>query len=63
MLNDHDPCPVNGQWKGKPMQSVPASFLDWLDGQPWLAKKHPDVKEYIARNRKAINQDLEKEDR
>lgn len=48
---------------GKKMQDVPASYLDWLDGQGWLERKHPDVKDYIDRNRKAINQDLEREDR
>lgn len=62
-LTDDSPCPVNGRHTGQPMKDVPANYLDWLDGQGWLEHKHPDVKNYIARNREAINQDLEREER
>lgn len=59
-LTDDSPYPGNGEHHGKKMKDVPSTFLDWLDGQPWLASKHPDVKRYIAKSRKAINQDLDR---
>ena len=62
-LDDSSPCPVNGQHSGVPMGKVPSQVLDWYDGQPWLEKKYPEVKRYIARVRKAINQDLERGER
>lgn len=39
------------------MKDVPSSYLDWLSGQSWIGK-WPQVEEYIARSRKAIDQDL-----
>ena len=63
MLTDQDLCPVAGQYHGKPMEKVPASFLDWLDDQPWLSHKYPEVADYITRNRKAIDQELKEQGR
>lgn len=62
-LTDDSPCPVNGDHLGKPMVKVPSSYLDWLSGQEWLERKYPEVREYIRRSRKAIDQDLEREGR
>lgn len=40
------------------MVDVPAEYLDWVIDQDWLWK-WPDVEEYIERNRKEINMELE----
>lgn len=57
-LRDKDPMPF-GQHAGRPMQKVPASYLDWLDGQSWLSTKYPEVKAYIDHNRAVIDKELE----
>lgn len=44
------------------MISVPSSFLDWFMGQEHLRNKYPEVVDYITRNKKAIDQDLEDEE-
>lgn len=41
------------------MGEVPAAYFDWLLGQPWL-KEWPAVAAYIEKNKKAIDQDLER---
>jgi hypothetical protein len=52
-LDDLDPMPW-GQYKGKPMQNVPASYLHWL----WCNGKREDkacpVADYIRRNIQAL---------
>lgn len=58
MLTDKSPCPVQGKHHGKPMEQVPADYLDWLVGQPWCRSKYPAVDDYVARNRKAIDLEL-----
>ena len=63
MLTDQDPCPVQGQHHGKPMEKVPASFLDWFVGQSWASRKYPEVVAYVEKNRVAIDAELEEEDR
>jgi uncharacterized protein (DUF3820 family) len=60
-LNDVDLFPF-GEHKGKPMMSVPASYLDWLRCQPWL-KQWPAIAEYIGRSARAIEWELKAEGR
>lgn len=60
-LTDLDPMPF-GEHKGKPMMNVPSSYLDWLRGQKWI-DKHPQVRDYIDRSWKAIQQDLKRKER
>lgn len=55
-LTDQDPMPF-GIHKGKPMEKVPASYLDWLHGQPWISS-WPRVLAYIEANRKVIDEEL-----
>lgn len=55
-LTDNDPFPF-GAHKGKPMQEVPATYLDWLIDQPWIGR-WPAVVEYITRNQVVINKEL-----
>lgn len=55
-LSDDDPMPF-GAHKDKPMRDVPADYLDWLHGQPWL-DKWIRVKKYIENNRDAIDKEL-----
>lgn len=40
-----------GQYKGQKMANVPASYLLWLDDQPWLK---PDLKAYIKENKDVL---------
>ena len=61
-LLDSSPCPVSGKHTGKPMSAVPAAYLDWLVGQEHLCRKYPEVVEYVARNRHAIDEELDDED-
>lgn len=60
-LSDQDPMPC-GAHQGTKMQAVPAKYLDWLDGQPWLkTTRNPEwqaVREYINENRDAIQADI-----
>lgn len=62
-LTDKDRCPVSGEQFGKLMENVPAGFLDWLGDQPWAEKKYPEVVDYINRNRKVIDMELEEQGR
>jgi len=55
-LTDNDLFPF-GIHKGRPMQKVPATYLDWLIDQPWI-KSWPAVEEYIERNRKVLDREL-----
>lgn len=59
-LTDKDPMPF-GKHKGKPLEKVPAGYLDWLDGQPWL-DAHPGVRDYIAANRSVIDKELKEQE-
>jgi len=47
-----------GKYKGRPMNTVPAKYLDWLHDQSWIVD-WPLVKDYIERNRTVIDQELE----
>ena len=55
-LKDSDPMPF-GCHKDKPMEKVPAGYLDWFVGQPW-ADKYPSVVDYVNRNRNIIDKEL-----
>lgn len=60
-LTDEDEMPF-GEHKFKKMKAVPARYLDFIDGQPWISQ-WPAVRDYIKKNRRSINQDLERHDR
>ena len=45
-LEDTSPIPF-GQYKGRPMQNVPASYLLYCWDQSWLAFEYPEVYAYI----------------
>lgn len=55
-LTDNSPMPF-GKWKGRPMKTVPAEYLDWLRGQPWI-EDWPQVLEYLQKNKSVIDQEL-----
>lgn len=59
-LEDHHKFPF-GKYRdeGKTMKEVPAEYLDWLHGQKWI-ERWPAVLNYIERSRKAIDQDLKR---
>lgn len=59
-LTDQSENPIPGKHYRIPMGKLPATFLDWLRGQPWLEKKYPTVAEYITRNKKVIDYELKK---
>lgn len=48
-----------GKYRGTKIGAVPADYLDYIDGQPWI-EDHPAVKDYIARNRKCIDLELKR---
>ena len=51
-----------GEHKGKPMARVPSRYLDWF--LSWEGRHAwPGIVDYIERNQKSINQDLDKEAR
>lgn len=58
-LTDESKFPF-GTHKGKRMDEVPASYLDWLDDRAWL-DAYPDVKRYIFDNRHIIDKELEEQ--
>ncbi len=60
-LGDADKMPF-GPYRDRPMSEVPASYLDRLRDAAWL-KKWPTVEDYIERNAKAIDVELEEKDR
>ena len=60
-LTDKDRFPF-GIHKGKPMEKVPASYLDWVIDQSWISE-YPEIVEYIERNRKAIDMELKEQGR
>lgn len=60
-LKDSDPMPF-GKHKGKPMQEVPANYLDWLRGEDWVKDKYPRVWAYIQEVGKYIDADLDSDD-
>jgi hypothetical protein len=66
-LTDQDPLPYGTKFRGKPMLKVPAWYLDYTD-ETISAKKRlgkevsldeESVLEYIERNRKVIDLELE----
>ena len=59
IMRDGDPFPF-GKHKGTKMKDVPADYLDWLRGQPWIGQ-WPLVDAYIKRNKSVIDYELENE--
>jgi hypothetical protein len=60
-LRDSDPMPF-GVHRDRRMDEVPAAYLDSLRDANWL-HRWPAVEEYIERNAKAIDQELDEADR
>lgn len=58
-LTDESPFPF-GVHKGKKMENVPASYLDWFDGQDW-SKDWPLVKAYVKKNRAVLNMEIDQQ--
>jgi len=56
-MTDTDRMPF-GKFKGKMMQDVPATYLDWLIGQDFV-NNWPDVKAYIEANLSDIHKEIE----
>jgi hypothetical protein len=56
-MKDTDPMPF-GPYRSQPIGEVPASYLDHLRDANWLSK-WPAVEEYITRNAKAIDKELD----
>jgi len=52
-LNDTDPMPF-GQYKGKPMQDVPANYLHWLWSNGKKDDKQCPVAAYIRKSLSAL---------
>jgi len=61
ILKDSDRMPF-GPFKDRRMDEVPASYLDRLRDANWLTK-WPAVEEYIERNARAIDKELDEQDR
>ena len=55
-LIDDDKMPF-GKYKRERMDTVPASYLVWLQEQEWI-KDRPGVKQYIEYNRNVIDKEL-----
>lgn len=55
-LTDSSKFPF-GKYKGRKMKEVPAEYLDWLHGQPWI-EDWGEVLAYIKASRKVIDQEL-----
>ncbi len=60
MLNDDSPMPF-GAHQGTPMGKVPAKYLDHIIGKDWIGN-YPEVEEYIMRNKKVIDMELDSEE-
>lgn len=58
-LKDDSPFPF-GVHKGKKMENVPATYLDWFDGQDW-SKDWPLVKAYVKKNRTLLNMEIDQQ--
>jgi uncharacterized protein (DUF3820 family) len=59
-LTDSDPFPF-GVHKGKPMEKVPGKYLDWVQDQPFLKDRFPEVLAYIEKNRASIDWEIDHE--
>lgn len=56
-MDDDDLMPF-GKHQGTPMGEVPAHYLDWLIGQPWVSQ-WPAVQQYILDNKAVIDCELD----
>lgn len=46
-----------GKYKGKDMDELPATYLDWLRGQEWVSK-WVQVSKYLEENKRAIDTEI-----
>lgn len=51
-----------GQYKGTPLDKVPANYLDWLRDQDWIPQKFPEIALYLQQHAKLIDEELDDED-
>jgi len=49
-----------GPYNGTAIGQVPATYLDSIRGQPWVARNYPKVYDYIEKYWKFINYELKK---
>jgi len=56
ILGDTDPMPF-GQYKGKPMQDVPASYFHWLWINGLREDRQSDVAAYIRKSLDALRKE------
>ena len=61
-LQDNDLMPM-GAFKDHRMKDVPASYLDRLRDADWVERRYPAVADYIVRNAKAIDKELDMAER
>lgn len=59
-LKDTDLFPF-GEHCGMPMAKVPADYLRNIVGDITVQQQHPDVVDYVERNRAAIDEELKRE--
>jgi uncharacterized protein (DUF3820 family) len=59
-LTNNDPMPF-GTHRGLLMKDVPAKYLDWAIGQPWI-DDFPSVKAYILANLERIHKEIDDDD-
>lgn len=59
-MTDKDLMPF-GKYKGDKIGEVSASYLLWAYSQPDLMKRYPELKEYIEKGRKALEEEAKTE--
>lgn len=60
-LKDTDLFPF-GEHCGTPMAKVPASYLRNIVGDITVQQQHPDIIDYVERNRAAIDEEVKREE-
>lgn len=57
-LTDEDICPIQKKHPNTLMRDIPADYLDWLYGQPWLRTRYPKLWAYCVRHEDVITKEL-----
>ncbi len=60
-MNDNSLMPW-GEHKGKKLGDIPAGYLLWLFGQPWIVE-HRELYAYLKENEKCLLEESSEEDR